>query len=64
MGSKTRFVWERWVGLRREKGRDVVDFAGRARRIKRSICGVGGLESIMAVAGGLVVGIEVWIVDC
>jgi hypothetical protein len=51
------------VGLRREKGRVVMGFAGRARRIERSSCGVRGLESIMAVAGGLVVGIEIWGVD-
>jgi hypothetical protein len=77
MGSKVRFVWERAVGLRREKARVGVvvvvvvvvvemDLRGSVRRMERSIFGTVGLKSILVVLGGCgnwVMGIEVWSVD-
>jgi hypothetical protein len=75
MGSKVRFVWERAVGLRREKARVGVvvvvvvvemDLRGSVRRMERSVFGAVGLKSILVVLGGCgnwVMGIEVWSVD-
>jgi hypothetical protein len=66
MGSKRRFVWERWVGLRWEKGRwSAVVVVERGLRERRRV--VVGRMCIVAVnfnevggCEGWGVGIEVW----
>jgi len=47
-GSKTRFTWERWVGLRREKARlEEVGMVGSLREARRV-----GWKIILAVGEG------------
>jgi hypothetical protein len=66
MGSKRRFVWERWVGLRRENGRwravVVVERGLRERRrvVVGRMCIVALVVFVVGGCEGRSVGIEVW----